>query len=105
MEEGKGFEEVIQAACSVYKETKREVDFVREVESSEGSISNEAFEKAFNIKICSDNSDNVEVSQNDTEMMNYCCSCNLLVYKKFNNILQCVHGCNVDHDLWVLLVF
>jgi len=66
VEEGISFAEVIQAACSVYEETEREVDFVREVESSERSISNEAFEEAFNIKICSDDSDNIEVGQNDT---------------------------------------
>ena len=96
--------DVIEESIPVNEEPHGKINFIWKVESSKASISNEALENAFNIEICCQNVEHIDVGHNDTYVMNNGGLCNLLIEKKLNHIFHSVHGGNIDHDLRCLLM-
>ena len=54
-EEAVSLAKVVKAAISINKKPQCKIQFVRKVQSCKGTITNEAFEDAFDIEICAEN--------------------------------------------------
>ena len=118
-------EDLVHQSWSVYEESQRQVELNREGEHGEAGVSYEALEepfssplclitqntkKYFNLnenyfnfqgRLCTISPDNVAISQEDKQMMNYSGSCNLLVDEDVGQVLAGVHGGHVDQYLRV----
>ena len=73
---------------------------VGEVKTGESCIANEVLEDALSVELwCCENAEAVQVGTDDTFVMENCGVCDPLVNEQLDNVLDGIHGGEVDDHL------